>query len=62
MRKRSFNKMSFILLLFVIYQFSFLLYQAITRFDWGTFGSNFITFFIILSGLFINLKLKKDEQ
>jgi len=62
MRKHSFNKLFVILLLFVIYQFSFMLYQAIMRFDWGTFGSNFIAFFITFSGFFIILKLKKSEQ
>lgn len=62
MRKHAFNKMSVILLLFVIYQLFFMIYQAITRFDWGTFGSNFIAFFITLCGFFIILKLRKNEQ
>ncbi|MCP3764965.1 hypothetical protein NLX67_21875 [Domibacillus sp. A3M-37] len=62
MSRRSFGTAPVLIMVVVIYQFSWMLYRAITGFDWGTFGSDLIAFLITASCFFVILKIKKDKQ
>lgn len=62
MNRRSFSIVPVLILVGVIYQFSWMLYRAMTRFNWGAFGSDLIAFLVTASCFFVILKIKKDKQ